>query len=330
MRLIAKSFSKPTTFHMDLAVGFLNAYHPLPEEFIDEFKSTLSEVRYRKGETLLEQGTYSTHLYFIISGMVIGCTNRKGKMMTSYICMDGELISSISGMYGRSPSDESIYAIEDCLLLALPIPDMVRWLETSPEMNIITRKIVEELYRSAHERSNLLRMGTPLEKYEHYLSILPPHMSRIPITYIADYLDIKPKTLARILKRKQDEAGQLLTKQRCEAIYNYMTIDHAFKQKKLTLSSMASALSIPAYQLSRLLNIHYKMGFNSFVNTHRINYIKEQLHHPENWQHLTIEGLGIEGGFSSRSVFFAKFKQHTGLSPSTYAKTLQDLVSPNL
>nr|WP_068888301.1 helix-turn-helix domain-containing protein [Pedobacter panaciterrae] len=316
-------FVKPDPHLMDLAINHISSYYPLPKDLEDKIRVCLFEAKVRKNEYLLKQGEISEYLYFIIKGLVVGYTTLKNKKLTTYICLEGESVSAIKGMYGEGPSGESIYAVEDSHLIGLPISNLLEWLETSFEMNIIIRKIVESFYKSAHQRSNLVRMGTAQEKYEFYLSTTNHNIQRIPPQYIADLLDIKPETLSKILK-KTKEPNEALMHSQCEIIENYMLHQQAFKQHGLTLSKMAADIKIPAHQLSHILNFHYKKSFSSFVNCYRVNYVRNKLQNISTWQHLTIEGIGKEGGFSSRSAFFAEFKLHTGMTPSEYARSGQN------
>lgn len=316
-----QTFVQPDPALMDLVLNHLSSYHPIPKPLEDEFKACVFDVKIKKDQYLLKQGEISEYLYFIVKGLVVGYTTLKEKKLTTYICLDGESVSAINGMYGEGPSGESILAIEDTHLIGLPIKNLLQWLETSFEMNIIIRKIVESFYKSAHQRSNLVRMGTAQEKYEFYLSTTHHNLKRIPPQYIADVLDIKPETLNKILKKAKAPNEELINTH-CDLIEDYMLNQQAFKQRGLTLSKMATDLQVPAHHLSHILNFHYKKSFSAFVNRYRVSYVRSQLQDATAWQHLTIEALGSEGGFSSRSAFFAEFKAHTGMTPSEYAKSI--------
>ncbi|TKC02817.1 cyclic nucleotide-binding domain-containing protein [Pedobacter frigoris] len=320
---------KPESAYTELVLNFLCSYHPLPDDLRDEITAESFQTTYRQGEYLLRQGEFCTALYFILKGIVVGYTMNDDKRLTTYICGEGDSVSSISGMYGEKPSEESILAMEDTVVIGLSVEKIVSLLETSIEMNIIIRKILESFYRSAHERSNMVRIGTAQEKYEYYVSVSPEHIGRVPTEYVADYLDINPKTLDRILKEHQSTNDKELLKERCDLIEDFIVKQQGFRQKGLTLSKMSAALDIPTHQLSYLINFNYKKSFNAFVNSYRVIYVRDQLQHYKEWQHLKIEALGVEGGFASRSVFFAEFKQHTGMSPAEYAKSIQ-LFSPAL
>ena len=319
MSIIHQTSIKPNPQLVNVLFEHLGAHHPFPEDLKTIIADKLFYVEAKKGDYLLRQGEISNYFYFIVKGIIIGYTTRKNKKLTTYICVDPDTVSSISGMYGERPSEESIYVVEDSCLIGMPTADLVNLLKVSFEMNVIIRKILESFYKSAHERSTLVRMGSAEEKYRYYLSMAPNHAERLPLDYIADYLDIKPKTLHKILKDRKNEDRQRI-KYKCDLINQYMLEHQTFKQQGLTLSACAEAMCMPAHELSYLLNVHYKKRFNAFVNEHRIIYIKDKLKRQSDWKHLKIEALGIEGGFSSRSSFFSEFKSRVGMTPAEYAK----------
>lgn len=314
---------KPEPQYIELAINFLCQYHPLPPELKFEIEEGLFQTSYKKGEHIFGQGETCTALYFILRGVVVGYTLLHNKRLTTFICAEGDSVSSISGMYGKKPSGESILVLEDTRLLGLRVEKLVELLETSIEMNIIIRKILEEFYKSAHDRSNIVRLGTAQEKYNYYASLAPNIINRIPTEYIADYLDINCNTLERLLKKHVEKGYSQLTRERCKLIEDYIMKNEGFRQKGLTITQLSEALAIPVHQLSNLINTTYKKSFNAFVNSYRVIHVRNQLQNYERWQHLKIEALGTQSGFSSRSVFFAKFKEHTGSSPAEYVKSLQ-------
>ena len=319
MSIIHQTSIKPDPDLVKLLFQQLSARHPFPAELQATIADKLFYVEAKKGDYLLRQGETSKYFYFIVKGIIIGYTTRKDKKLTTYICVDGDTVSSISGMYGARSSEESIYVVEDSILIGLHTADLLHLLDVSFEMNVIIRKILESFYKSAHERSTLVRMGSAEEKYNYYLSMAPIHVARLPLQYIADYLDIKPKTLLRILKSREQE-DQSSIQRKCNLINQHMLEHQSFKQQGLTLSAFAEAICMPAHELSHILNVHYKKGFNAFVNEHRIQYIKDKLMRHSDWKHLKIEALGIEGGFSSRSSFFSEFKVYVGMTPAEFAK----------
>lgn len=96
------------------------------------------------------------------------------------------------------------------------------------------------------------------------------------------------------------------------------------KDKKLycnpniTLTDVAKELKIPAHTLSQFLNDNFKKSFSLFINELRIKKAKKLLQLSNLY---TIEAIGYESGFNSKSTFYTTFKKITGQTPSEYQKS---------
>ena len=93
-----------------------------------------------------------------------------------------------------------------------------------------------------------------------------------------------------------------------------------YRNPKLTIGQLAKQLAWPKARLSQLLNDNLGLSFTAYINEYRIEEAKTLLKN----QHLfTVEAIGYEVGFGSRSSFFATFKQHTGLSPKKFQDSIR-------
>jgi AraC-like DNA-binding protein len=108
-----------------------------------------------------------------------------------------------------------------------------------------------------------------------------------------------------------------------ELLEKYMGKESTYTRQGISINDVASETGIPARTLSFILNHHYNLRFNDFINKYRIAYITKKLDEGY-WKHITLEGLALEAGFSSRSTFFSAFKKIIGKSPSQYIETLQE------
>lgn len=90
-----------------------------------------------------------------------------------------------------------------------------------------------------------------------------------------------------------------------------------FLNPNLTLDETAKELKISKHLLSQYLNERVGKSFTNFINEHRIEKAKQLLESKTNY---TIEGLGYDSGFNSKSTFFSTFKKLTGKTPSEYQK----------
>lgn len=92
-----------------------------------------------------------------------------------------------------------------------------------------------------------------------------------------------------------------------------------FLDPNITLEETAKELSVPKHILSQYLNEKLGKSFSTFINELRIEKAKEFLQTKRNF---TIESIGYESGFSSKSTFFTAFKKLTGQTPFEYQKSI--------
>jgi AraC-like DNA-binding protein len=88
-----------------------------------------------------------------------------------------------------------------------------------------------------------------------------------------------------------------------------------YKNPNLNLQDLSREVNISSHQLSQFLNNNLGKNFTSFVNEFRIN---EACRIITSNDKLTLESVGYDVGFNSKSTFFAAFKKHTGTTPLNY------------
>lgn len=96
---------------------------------------------------------------------------------------------------------------------------------------------------------------------------------------------------------------------------NLMEQEKLYQDPNLKLETLAGQLSISKHLLSQLLNDNLKKSFNQFINEYRIESACELL---ANDKPFSIEAIGYEVGFHSRSSFFSAFKKIKGTTPSRF------------
>lgn len=88
-----------------------------------------------------------------------------------------------------------------------------------------------------------------------------------------------------------------------------------FLSKDISLAVLAGQFDTNTKYLSEIINSHYEINFNSYINNLRINYIIEKLKTDPNYKNYKISYLAESCGFSSHSSFATVFKSITGISP---------------
>ena len=102
-----------------------------------------------------------------------------------------------------------------------------------------------------------------------------------------------------------------------EHIRSYFLEHKPYLKSSININQVSVELGIPARELSFILNNHFGLRFNDFVNNHRITYVTERLN-PNYLKNYTIETLSLEAGFTSKSTFNAAFKKVHNCTPSEY------------
>jgi AraC-like DNA-binding protein len=107
---------------------------------------------------------------------------------------------------------------------------------------------------------------------------------------------------------------ETLEKYRQELLELFHT-ERPYLNAQLKLSDLADRLRLKPYQVSQVLNRGLDTNFYDFVNRHRVEEAKNRLENPA-FDHLSIEGIGAESGFNSKSSFAVAFKKWAGQTPS--------------
>ena len=90
-----------------------------------------------------------------------------------------------------------------------------------------------------------------------------------------------------------------------------------FLKPGLSLKDLSESLNVPSNHISQAINVDRNQNFNDYVNSFRIN-AAIQLIQSEVSNQLTMEGIGKQVGFSSKSAFYGAFKKATGKTPTQF------------
>lgn len=146
------------------------------------------------------------------------------------------------------------------------------------------------------------------------------------MTYILGFYGLRQQMIYRTVYPKQEEipdaryARSSLSKKQKDSIksklLDYFSSERPYMNPDLSMQMLSDALHVPKHQLTEVLNTDIGKNFFQFVNEYRVEAVKkflEKKHHP--W---SIEAIGYECGFNSKSTFFTVFKNITGKTPMQY------------
>lgn len=192
-----------TTNSPDISRVFslLNGLYPLSPGII-EFLSTRATVRsVRKGKMLVKSGEVCHHVFFIVKGALRGYMKEEDRDITTWISIDNEVVTSISGLNDQAPSIENIQAIEHSDLVVISHTDLETLYNDYPDFNIVGRKLLQRYYQDAERRAFIARIPGTENRYQYFVKNYPQLINRIPIKYIASFLGVTLETMSRVRKR---------------------------------------------------------------------------------------------------------------------------------
>ncbi|MDD4149609.1 MAG: helix-turn-helix domain-containing protein, partial [Bacteroidales bacterium] len=99
-------------------------------------------------------------------------------------------------------------------------------------------------------------------------------------------------------------------------IINYIETTQAYLNPELNMNLLSEKIDIPKHQITEVLSTELEKNFFNLINEYRVNAVKELLKDKDT--NYSIEGIGYDCGFSSKSSFFTVFKKFTGMTPSEY------------
>lgn len=118
-------------------------------------------------------------------------------------------------------------------------------------------------------------------------------------------------------KKQHDPVTDEDSQEVVNTIQEYIINSKCFIKDDLTIVDVAEAVNIHPKRISRSINSLLKVNFNNYINSFRVEYAKE-LFNSDAAKNLSIEGIGIESGFRSKTTFYSAFDKIEGTTPAKY------------
>lgn len=125
----------------------------------------------------------------------------------------------------------------------------------------------------------------------------------------------KPKTITSKNKERKNEIE--IDSEIVNTLDKMIEKDKIFLDPDLTMKSLAQKLFIHNNTLSKIINDHYGMNYNDFINQYRIEEAQDLL---VKYKKKTVSEIMYQCGFYSKSTFNTAFKKFSNTTPSQYRK----------
>ncbi len=107
------------------------------------------------------------------------------------------------------------------------------------------------------------------------------------------------------------------SKKLLKEVNDYIVNNTIFTKPDLTILDISEGINVHPKKISGTINTNLNQNFNTYINSFRIEKAKALLN-SEIANNFSVEGIGKEVGFQSKSTFYDAFKKVTGTTPSRY------------
>ncbi|WP_158237203.1 helix-turn-helix domain-containing protein [Aquimarina sp. MAR_2010_214] len=125
----------------------------------------------------------------------------------------------------------------------------------------------------------------------------------------------------QVINNSQNEIPKNIADEILEALNNFEETK-GFLKKGLSIKELANKLKTNTKYLSKTINDHKNLNFNTYINQLRINYTIKLLQSNTKLRNYNVKHLAEEVGFNNAEAFSRAFRKVTEKKPSEYLKEL--------
>ncbi len=171
----------------------------IDKEAFSAFAHHFKPKKLRRNAFLLMEGQVCTFNVFVNRGCLrLFSVSEEGQESTRYFAFEGKFGTALSSMIGRTPSSESIQAVEPSEVLVISRHEFYRLVETVPAVNAVYRDMLEMAYITSQKRIYDFQGQPALQRLKWLLEYQPKILTRLSNKVVASYLGVTPYTLSRL------------------------------------------------------------------------------------------------------------------------------------
>lgn len=186
---------------METLRHYLQNFPHYQPSMYEEIVPYLTTKQYGVGEYFLREGKVCQHIGFIEKGLFRLYYLHDGKEVTNCFCKENTITCSYQSLITQQPSNVAIQAIEEATLITFSYESLQALYEKNLFWQQVGRLAGESEYIKMDCHNRFLNDLTATERYLQVLENEEDLLQRVPLTYLASYLQIAPETLSRIRKK---------------------------------------------------------------------------------------------------------------------------------
>ena len=157
----------------------------------------------KKKVLLLEEGKKCNELYFVLDGcMRMFYLEEKGTEQTIQFAIENWWMTDLSSFYGDRSAEFSIQTIEETRLMCVDKIALEKLLTAHPKMERYFSIIYQKAYAASLLRVKYIFGMSKESFYNHFSSLYPEFLQRVPQYILASFLGLTPEYLSELRRKK--------------------------------------------------------------------------------------------------------------------------------
>lgn len=181
----------------------VHSYYPISETTFEELLNIATVINLKKNAVLVQQGFAGRQFCFLYSGyMVAYISDDEGRTYNKNIFVENDWVGSTVSNIMHKPSEFTIKAVTDCILLNLPYKTFRNMIFQTDDLKLFYIHYLEKNWVIDKEKREVsIVMEEAQVRYEKLLHSQPDIEKYVPLRDIASHLGITPTQLSRIRKQ---------------------------------------------------------------------------------------------------------------------------------
>jgi CRP-like cAMP-binding protein len=182
---------------MEKVISFLNKLHPVSASLEVDLRNVFRFTQKKKNGFLLFEGEVCRYAWYLQKGLVRCYYTRDEREVTMWFLEEDHMIVLSESLFRQKKSLFNLQALEDCELYAIHYQDIETVLRKYPEAMKLHQTFTEYYSRLKDLKIRATSMLTAKERYRYFEKHFPQLLNRVKLEYIASYLDLSRRSLAR-------------------------------------------------------------------------------------------------------------------------------------
>ena len=174
---------------------------PLTAEQWMEIQSRSIRMNFPMHQILLPAGQVCSHLYFLERGLLRFYELIDGVEKTKFFTPPQQLFTSAASFSNQIPAKESIQALLDTEVVAIPFPEVQELYGVVPTWGPFIRKVLLTVNQDTDALLSDSKALSAEDRYRRIVEDEPFIAQNVSVKHMASYLGIAPESLSRIRRR---------------------------------------------------------------------------------------------------------------------------------